>query len=212
MQFSAGCERFVRDYRKTLVRVAVRDARLREHDALLGVVNLDLGELFKTQSQVTRLFSLQEGVGFGRVNISLLFKGVNLDLPRSLRGWETGTVEILSDIRGIGLDASYGSKQLNLRTSDDMEKIPRSAARQEGGDIIWSVAKGDNEERRLPVYHRFASALVFDIGGSKPDACAVLWLQDIPDDEEQEVELEVMAGKNLQQLSQCYISEHTKAE
>lgn len=93
-----------------------------------------------------------------------------------------------------------------------MEKIPSSAAREEGGDIIWSIAKGGNEERRLPVYHRFASALVFDIGGSKPDTCAVLWLQDIPDDEEQEVELEVMAGEHLQQLSQCYISEHTKAQ
>lgn len=189
----------------------MRDARLREHDALLGVVTLPLGELFKTQSQVTRLFSIQDGVGFGRINMSLLFKGVSAELPPSMRGWETGTVEVLSDIRGIGLDASFASKRLVLRTTDDVEKIPRSAARQDGGDIIWALGKGDeNEECRLPVYNRYASALVFDIGGTKPDAIAVLWLQDIADDEEQEVELDIMEGKDLDKLSQCYISKQTK--
>lgn len=189
----------------------MRDARLREHDALLGVVTLPLGDLFKTQSQVTRLFSLQDGVGFGRVNISLLFKGVSCDLPRSLRGWETGTVEIVSDIIATGVDASFASKQLLLRTTDDAEKIPKSAARQEGNDVIWTLGKGEDEERRLPVYHRFASALVLDFGGTNPDAVAVLWLQDIVDNEEQDIELDIMQGKNLQQLSQCYISEYTKA-
>jgi hypothetical protein len=174
------------------------------------VVTLPLGELFKTQSQVTRLFSLQDGVGFGRVNISLLFKGVNLQLPPSLHGWETGTVEVLSDIRASGLDSSFASKQLILRTTDDVEKLPRSAASLDGGDIIWALGKKEDEERRLPIYHRFASALVIDIGGTNPDAVAILWLQDIVDNEIKEVELDVMKGKHLQQLSQCYISEHTK--
>jgi len=150
-------------------------------------------------------------VGFGRVNISLLFKGVSLELPSSMRGWDTGTVEVLSDITATGLNDSFGLKQLVLRTSDDKEKIPRSAARQLGGDIVWALGKGDDEERRLPVYHRFASALVFDIGGNKPDAVAVLWLQDIPDEEVTDVELDIIAGKDLQQLSQCYISDHLKA-
>lgn len=210
-QFSAGTERFIRDYKNTTVRVAVRDARLREHDALLGIVTLPLEELFKTQSEVTRLFSIQDGVGFGRINMSLLFKGVDVQLPPSMRGWETGTVEVLSDIRGTGLNASFASKRLVLRTTDDVEKVPRSAARQDGGDIIWALGKGEESvERRLPVYNRYASALVFDIGGTRPDAIAVLWLQDIVDIEEQEVELDVMEGKELDRLSQCYISEHTK--
>lgn len=121
-------------------------------------------------------------------------------------------MEVLSDIRCSGLDAAYASKQLVLRTSDDMEKIPGKAARQEGNEVVWAVANRDGEERRLPVYHRFASALVLDFGGTKADACAVLWLQDIVDNEEQEVELEIMEGKDLQQLAQCYISEHTKKQ
>jgi len=174
------------------------------------VVTLPLGDLFKTQSQVTRLFSIQDGVGFGRVNISLLFKGVNLQLPPSLHGWETGTVEVLSEIRATGLDSSFASKQLVLRTTDDVEKIPRSAASQDGDDIIWTLGRGQNAERRLPVYHRFASALVLDIGGTKPDAVAILWLQDIVDNEVAEVNINIMKGEHLQQLSQCYISEHAQ--
>ncbi|KAF7968966.1 hypothetical protein HWV62_28761 [Athelia sp. TMB] len=205
--FAAGTERFVRDYRNTVVRVAVRDARLREHDALLGVVTLPLGELFRTQSQVTRLFSLQDGVGFGRVNLSLLFKGVGVQLPRALTGWETGTVEVLSDLRAVGLGQAYAGQKLVLKTTDDVEKVGGSAARIEGHDVVWAIAAGGAEERRLPVYHRYASALVVEIG---KDALAVLWLQDVVDGETQEVELDIMKGEHLQQLAQCYISEHAK--
>ena len=61
--FEAGTERFIRDWRETVVRVQVRDARLREKDPVLGIVTVKLSELFKNSSEVTRLFSLQEGVG-----------------------------------------------------------------------------------------------------------------------------------------------------
>ena len=80
--FEAGTERFVRDWRETVVRVQVRDARsavpfpkrsfyhanvhlgrVRESSPVLGIVTVKLSELFKNSSEVTRLFSLQEGVG-----------------------------------------------------------------------------------------------------------------------------------------------------
>lgn len=61
--FEAGTERFIRDWKETVVRVQVRDARVREKDPVLGVVTVRLGELFKNSSEVTRLFSLQEGIG-----------------------------------------------------------------------------------------------------------------------------------------------------
>jgi Ca2+-dependent lipid-binding protein len=61
--FEAGTERFIRDWRETVVRVQVRDARVREKDPVLGVVTVKLAELFTNSSEVTRLFSLQEGIG-----------------------------------------------------------------------------------------------------------------------------------------------------
>lgn len=59
---------------------------MREHDPILGIVNLNLVDLFSNASEVTRLFALQDGVGFGRVSLSVLFKGVQLDLPKNLSG------------------------------------------------------------------------------------------------------------------------------
>lgn len=38
--FNAGTERFVRDWRKSHVTIAVKDSRMRENDAILGVVML----------------------------------------------------------------------------------------------------------------------------------------------------------------------------
>lgn len=38
-------------------------SRVREKDAVLGIATVKLSELFTTSSEVTRLFSLQEGVG-----------------------------------------------------------------------------------------------------------------------------------------------------
>ena len=37
--------------------------RLREKDPVLGIVTVRLAELFKKSCEVTRLFSLQEGIG-----------------------------------------------------------------------------------------------------------------------------------------------------
>lgn len=61
--FEAGTERFIRDWTKTVVRVQVRDARTREKDPVLGIVTVNLKDLFTSSSEVTRLFSIQEGIG-----------------------------------------------------------------------------------------------------------------------------------------------------
>lgn len=50
-----------------MVRVVVRDSRLREKDPILGIVNLPLAEVLKDGSEASGLYSIQEGVGFGCV-------------------------------------------------------------------------------------------------------------------------------------------------
>lgn len=54
--------------------------------------------MFATTSQVSRKFSLSDGVAFGKVQLSFVFRSVYLDLPRTLRGAEVATVEILGPI------------------------------------------------------------------------------------------------------------------
>ncbi|KAG8772899.1 hypothetical protein FRC12_002832 [Ceratobasidium sp. 428] len=46
--------------------------------------------------------------------------------------------------------------------------------------------------------------------GGAPDAVAVLWLKDIPDDEETEIRVPVVVGKDLRQLRQNVLNDQTK--
>ncbi|KIY63684.1 hypothetical protein CYLTODRAFT_493697 [Cylindrobasidium torrendii FP15055 ss-10] len=219
--FEAGTEKFIRDWESTVVRLVVRDSRLREKDPILGVVNLKLKDLFAGSSEVTRLFSLTEGIGFGRMNVSLLFRGVNCKLPPAALGWDTGTVEILAP---ISLDISapvesspsqlspskLSSAKLVLSTTDSSETVPASSSpASTGSDIVWDSF---DDILRLPVYSRYSTSLTFEVtGGSflrkSAMGMAVLWLKDLTDDIEQDIEIPLVVSKDLRQLRQNVVYE-----
>ena len=107
--FNAGTERFVKDWRKAHVTVAVKDSRMRENDAILGVVMLkvrvlgqcnrgtnlfvlQLSGLLVNASQLTRFYSLEEGLGSGRIRISILFRPLEARLSPNLLGFDIGTL------------------------------------------------------------------------------------------------------------------------
>lgn len=55
-------ELFVRDHTKTSLRVVVRDARLREHDSILGIIDLPLQETLRYASRAcTRCSAASDG-------------------------------------------------------------------------------------------------------------------------------------------------------
>ncbi|KAF5369071.1 hypothetical protein D9758_002979 [Tetrapyrgos nigripes] len=227
--FEAGTEKFIRDWGSTIVRLVVRDSRLREKDPILGVVNLRLADIFSEGSEVTRLFSIEEGIGFGRMNVSLLFRGINCHLPKQSLGWDTGTVEISAPIQfylnadndaesaGAASKLITSSNRLVVSTTDSTETLPTSpSANTAGADVTWDLA---TEQLRLPVYNRYSTSLTFEIGAgsviaglvpgkkSGPLALAILWLKDLVDDEEIEVSLPVVVGDDLRQLRQNVVCE-----
>ena len=113
-------------------------------------------------------------------------------MPKTILGWDTATLELLSDITfdSSETDSDYSTKKLHLGTNDSDYKVQSKMAHQEGNKVVWDV--GD-EDIRLPVYHRFANSLHFDLGGtglnplsSEYEAIAVLWLRDLTDYEEKE--------------------------
>ena len=140
-------------------------------------------------------------------------------LPPNMRGWDTGTLEV-GDVK-FTADSNnaqhFEAKATRLRvvTSERVEVLPKKEAEVVGANIVWEM-----ETIRLPVYDRYQSSVIFEIGkgggplsafgvGVKPDAIAVLWLQDITDDTEQEVTLPVMVSKDIHNLRQNAINDET---
>ncbi|KZV99954.1 hypothetical protein EXIGLDRAFT_723122 [Exidia glandulosa HHB12029] len=206
--FEAGTEVFVRDWTKAQVRIVVRDALLRESDPILGIVSLNVADVLKNSSEATGLHALQEGVGFGRASISVLFKSVEVKLPKPLLGWDTATVEVLPSVPielTITTPQKDEFKKLILSTTDSTEKLAKPNASNK-----WTI----DEPVRLPVYARYASAFFVELreGGFElidrgPDAVALLWLKDIEEDKEMDVDLPVWVGKNLRILKQNVITD-----
>lgn len=94
-------------------------------------------------------------------------------------------------------------------TSDSKESIPASVAETTDNGIAWNI-----DGLRLPVYNRYSSSLNFELGKSsvwdhKPDAMAVLWLSEVEDDEEIDVEIPVIVGQDLRLLRQNFLNDFT---
>ncbi|BEI79854.1 hypothetical protein CcaverHIS002_0103830 [Cutaneotrichosporon cavernicola] len=215
--FEAGTEVFVRDFRTTEVRVVIRDSRLRESDPILGIVTVDLMDVFSDCSSIKKMYPIQEGVGFGKASISFAFRGVKASLPENMRGWETGTLNI-SRVRLRGDPAKrdvWEAREVTLRveTNESAERMSKREAQEDGGEIVW-----DGEPLNLPIYNRYQAHVRFKfgstglgkvIGKGKPEAIAILWLQDLTDLMDAEVELPVLVSDDMKQLQQNLINDET---
>ncbi|CDO71515.1 hypothetical protein BN946_scf184910.g14 [Trametes cinnabarina] len=196
--FNAGTERFVRDWRKAHVTVTVKDSRMRENDVILGTVFLKLSDVFVNASQVTRAYSLENGLGTGRIRISLLFRPVDAKLPSNLLGFDTGTLEI-RDVSVQSELAELAKCEIRLKTTtaEAEEKVARKLAETRGDKIVWSP----EGPTKLPVRQRYASALLIsfrDKSGFKSSgrkALGVLWLRDIVERAEGPVEVSLWRAK-----------------
>ncbi|KAK4161313.1 hypothetical protein QBC43DRAFT_323828 [Cladorrhinum sp. PSN259] len=206
--FNAGTERFVKDWKTAEVIVSVRDSREGENDPLLGVVYLPLAKVFAKRSQIMGTYPLAGGIGYGKVRISMVWRSVELDIPRELSGWDWGTLEIKSGITASQLPGELKECKLKMKTKIDKGKM---YAADDGSE--WARRKGRKEKERegedsgslfLAVRKRYTTSLViqFKTKSSSPalssekkyPALAVLWFGDIPDDEEQKLKLKVWKG------------------
>jgi hypothetical protein len=205
--FNAGTERYIRDWRTAEVMVAVRDARIHEDDALLGMVHLPLGKLFmqRQTSQFNEFYPITGGIGYGRVRISVVFRSIKMQAPAASLGWDFGTIEIAPSITAVGgqIRTDLESDRLKFRTNMARAKAYSnkhhySSSTTEGNDgIEWKPKH--NTPIRLPVRNRYRQPLVIEfrthstLRDTTPAFC-VLWLHAIPDNVEQDVELVVWKG------------------
>jgi hypothetical protein len=202
--YNAGTERFIADWQNAEVHIGVRDSRVHEDDPLLGIVHLNLAELFKERSQVNGFFPLAGGVGFGRMRISMVWRSVQLQAPPEALGWELGTLEVKPEIESLNLPEGLGSMRLKLSTNLGSGKMYKS--KQHTG---WSSHR--HRSHWLAVQKRYSTCLSIRfrdkkmVGGNNA-AFAILWLRDIPDEEEREIELPVWKG-NFKRAIACSLEE-----
>ncbi|KAJ9149402.1 hypothetical protein NKR23_g4430 [Pleurostoma richardsiae] len=212
--FEAGTERFIRDWRSSIVTVTVRDSRNRQHDPIIGVVPLKLSDVLLTSSQSTRWYPLDGGIGFGRIRISLLFRSVELKLPPAhLTFGEIGTFEFMSDkITAVNWTGSPKTK-LKIRTGGSSAKIGREVCSksEDGSAITWDISgEGKSQKVRLPVRYRYRSPVFFEFhlpGKRNCNTFSAIWLQDLPDLEEKDMDIPIWTCNNGLRLSQNYITE-----
>ncbi|KAM5470646.1 hypothetical protein MauCBS54593_003687 [Microsporum audouinii] len=210
--FNAGTERFIRDWRSAMVTITVRDQRHREHDPILGIVPLKLSDILQASSQVTRWYPLDGGIGFGRIRISLLFRSVELKLPPKLLGYDVGCFHLTSN--KITLKNCTSRGKLKMRTSGAQISIPRSAwtpdSTEEGGS--YELTSELKDEAVLPTKHRYRSAVIFEVQHSSGTANALMWLQNLVDNEETSVDIPIWAAKNSARLVQNFLTEESWEE
>ncbi|KAG6233364.1 hypothetical protein E4U26_002362 [Claviceps purpurea] len=214
--FNAGTEKFIRDWRSSIVTVSVRDSRNRQHDPIIGVVPLKLSNILQTSSQNTRWYPLDGGVGFGRIRISILFRSVELRLPPRQLGWDIGTFEFLSDFITTTNYAPGSNVKLRLRTGGSSASVKRNHCTQEDGGLKFDISESeDGRKLRLPVRHRYSSPIFVEFhtsGHRKADAFASLWLLELVDGEEQEFNIPIFKCDNSVRLAQSYITQENYKE
>ncbi|KAG5938542.1 hypothetical protein E4U59_003698 [Claviceps monticola] len=214
--FNAGTEKFIRDWRSSIVTVSVRDSRNRQHDPIIGVVPLKLSNILQTSSQNTRWYPLDGGVGFGRIRISILFRSVELRLPPRQLGWDIGTFEFVSDFITTTNYAPGSNVKLRLRTGGSSASVKRNHCTQEDGGLKFDVSESeDGRKLRLPVRHRYSSPIFVEFhtsGHRKADAFASLWLLELVDGEEQEFDIPIFKCDNSVRLAQSCITQDNYKE
>lgn len=207
--FNAGTEKFIRDWRSSIVTIAVRDSRNRQHDPIIGVVPLKLSDVLQTASQATRWYPLDGGIGFGRVRISLLFRSVELRLPPPQLGWDIGTFEFLSD--SIKMTGYSSHARLRLRTGGSSANVKRTSMTKEENGVSFDISGDHHSEKiRMPVRHRYRAPIFFELypsGKRSSDAYATLWLLELTDGEEHDFDLPLFRCNNSMRLSQNYITQ-----
>ncbi|KAL7418323.1 hypothetical protein Q5752_006781 [Cryptotrichosporon argae] len=130
--YNAVSERFVVDWTRAKIVFVVRDERDREHDPILGIVNLRLKDLFEDGCQFTRWFPVVGGLGWGQLRLSLLFKPVDVQLPPSLSGYDAATLAINS-FSTTDLSREYG-KRLGVMVETEYDRFILTPPRDDAAE------------------------------------------------------------------------------
>ncbi|KAI8140241.1 hypothetical protein BJV82DRAFT_563066 [Fennellomyces sp. T-0311] len=206
--WNAVSEHFIRDFDSTTIRISVKNSVELERDPVIGFKVFNLADLFEDKEnspykEGQAWFVLENGIGFGKVLVTLKYKPVRLTLPRQLQGSKVGTLIVDSIILEKLCGTLSPSRKsvtratLSLNVDPAIEKHLK-AKDQEPDEISWT-----DKHLFFPLIMRYRSAIYLHVsqgsmGGHK--ATGRIWLKEIADNEWQDVHVGLHKP----------LSEHTK--
>jgi len=141
--------------------ISVRDARVHEDHALLGIVHLPISDIFRKKncSRFSGYYPLAAGMGCGRLRVSVVYRSLHLQLPRNLLGWDYGTLEISPEVQCTD-DVNNSLQHHRLKFVTNLSKGKMQAKKSDGTYGDWSTSNG--KPLRLAVRQRYATHLVVE--------------------------------------------------
>ncbi|CAO1613860.1 unnamed protein product [Sympodiomycopsis kandeliae] len=164
---NAGSERFVSDWRTARVDLVVRDSRQRESDAVLGVVGLKVADVLSQGARKSGWYTLTGGLGFGKMQVTLLWRSTHLPIPRALSGWNVGVIEIGQLSAEVNREHFEGKDtHFTLHTNGGKSKTGNMVASDdEMDDNRISTYKHDTkaDALRIPIRQRYPGEVIITL-------------------------------------------------
>ncbi|KAJ3053153.1 hypothetical protein HK097_004924 [Rhizophlyctis rosea] len=200
--WNASTEIFIRDWRTTRVRIVVKDGRLHEHDPVIGILVIKLGDVLSKDDDMMYMSwnPLTGGIGFGKIRTTFMFQPVKMQEPEHLKGFDVGELEFRDlKVTNLGRILKDNSKLPNVYirirspVSDPHKKSTKTTSKPTD-DPDWS----EENPIKFRITHRYQTAFRIEVRrrgmlGLADSTIAVgrMFLQDLEDNKEKDVVLEL---------------------
>ncbi|KAI8391836.1 uncharacterized protein BYT42DRAFT_543323 [Radiomyces spectabilis] len=195
--WNALTEHFIKNYDDAYVRISIKNSMELERDPVLGTKTLKLSEIFADQDakfkESQKWIALANGIGFGKVLVTLKYKPVKLTLPRNLQGADVGTL-IIDHVRLEDLQSPFDSKYASsTKAALSLNVDPVITRRLKAKDLqTHQTADGktvyawDGKRFYFPLMMRYRTALYAHISQgtmTSNKATGRYWLKEAVDNE-----------------------------
>lgn len=215
---NAGSERVVGDFRTARMDFVVRDSRQREGDPILGVVGFKIADVLKDSARKTDWYTLTGGLGYGKMQITLLWRSIQLQVPASLRGWNIGVLEITKLQASVGQMFDGKDGYFYLQTPGGRKELSAVSAKRESDRSDSGSGNGSryrydvdlsSRSIRLPVRQRYPGQLVIELkagtrtpGRRRPQAVLCISLSRLVDNAESSFRAPLWVSHDWYQVEQ----------
>ncbi|KAI7902890.1 uncharacterized protein BX663DRAFT_508770 [Cokeromyces recurvatus] len=203
--WNAVSENFIKDFDNCSFRISVKTAFDLERDAVLGTKVIHLKDVFRGQEnakfkQIQQWIPLANGIGFGKVLLTIKYKPVKLTLPHELQGCDVGTLIVerltLNSFKSpLSQDHANSTKvTLSLNVNPIIKKRlkPKNISKQENGGRMTETYGWCNQHYYFPLMMRYRTALYVHVtqGTVTSHKCTGrFWLKDMVDHEWQDIKV-----------------------